>query len=495
MLDDSGQMRLRSRLSLSDIGLKVFVVATLLVVAGLSAVLIPGDSVKYCIGLAVLGIAALVALRGSVRAQALMILLFITFPVTLGFAGQDALTTGTLVILLCLGLNTITARATWTQHDRLVIGLLLGIILIAALGAITGGGATYWGQELRQWLSLVAGVGGFLLVVGWARAAGTGAARVIDGVIAALLWVIALHVVLSLVFQALPDMQQHFSIFLYTGQQSFTGAVEGQYTRATTVFASGEGFGEILLLVFPLCIYRLFRSNLVVYLPLTLLFVVGVVATATRSAILLVALQVILFGLVLLFRRVTRLRSIVVLGLAVIAVVAFSPLYASAITDSMERLDVSVTSLQTGSSLMTAVNRSEVWPNAFAVTSQHISLFGHGPVQAFILDIGEPFNFHNLYLTLIFEFGVLGTAVWLVFFVQLGARLLSALRKIRFRTDPGALLLTACLISLLSFLLNEIKFDFNRADSPQQLVWLVFAVLYASAFAVERNANEIDRSE
>jgi O-antigen ligase len=495
VLDQSGQMKLRSRFSPSGMGLNVFVVATVLVVAGLSAVLIPGDSVKYCIGLAVLGVAALVALRGSVRTQAFMILLFITFPVTLGFAGQDALTTGTLVILLCLGLNTITGRATWTRRDGLVIGLLLGIILTAALGAITGGGAAYWGQELRQWLSLAAGVGGFLLVVGWARAAGTGAGRVVEGVTAALLWVMALHVVLSLVFQALPGLQEYFSIFMYTGQQSFTGVVEGQFTRATTVFASGEGFGEILLLVFPFCIYKLFRSSLVVYLPLTLLLVVGVVATATRSAILLVVLQIVLFSLVLLSRRVTRARSIVVLGLAVIAVVAFSPLYASAITDSMQRLDVSVTALQRGSSLMAAVNRSEVWPNAVAVTRSHLSLFGHGPVQAFILNIGEPYNFHSLYLTLLFEFGVLGTAAWIIFFVQLGARLFSALRKIPFRTDPGALLLTACLISLLCFLLNEIKFDFNRADSPQQLVRFVFAIFYASAFAVERKANGTDRTE
>ncbi len=481
MFDRIDQTSLRRNLSLSGIGVNVFVVATLLVVAGLSAVLIPGDSVKYCIGLAVLGIAAFVVLRGSVRTQAFMLLLFITFPVILSFAGKDALTTGTLVILLCLGLSIVSARATWTKDDRLVIGLLLGIILVAAMGAISGGGAAFWGKELRQWVSLVGGVGGFLLVVGWARAAGTKAERVIEGVLAALICVLALHVVLSLVFQRWPGTEHYFSIFLYTGQQSFADATEGQFARATTVFTGGEGFGEILLLVFPFCIYKLFRSSLVIYLPLTLLLLVGVVATATRSAILLVALQIILFSLVLLSRRVSRVRSIVVLGLAVIAMLAFSPFYASAIQDSMQRLDVSAAALQTGAGLTAALNRSLVWPNAIAVTTHHVSVFGYGPVQAFVLGIGKPYNFHSLYLTLLFEFGILGTAVWLIFFTQLCARLFSVLPRIRFRTDPAALLLTACLISLLCFLLNEIKYEFNRDDAHQQYVWLVLGVIYAFA--------------
>jgi len=489
VLDHIRRTTLPCRLSLSGIGLNAFVVAALLVSAGLSAVLIPArpavlipaSSVKYCIGFTVLGIAAFVALRRPVRTQAFMLLLFITFPVILRFAGNDAVATGTLVILLCLGLNTVTARAIWTRDDRLVIGLLLGIILVACIGAISGGGAAHWGQELRQWLSLVGGVGGFLLVIGWARAAGAEAGRVVEVLIAALVSVLALHVVLSLAMQRWPGMEHYLSVFLYTGQQSIAADTEGQYARATTVFTGGEQFGELLLLVFPFAVYKLFRSSLVIYLPLTLVLLTGVVASATRSAILLVSLQIVLFGLVLLLRRVNWARSTLVLGFAVIAIVVFAPVFASAIQASIERLDVSAAALQTGSGLTAALNRSLVWPNAIAVTTQHVSLFGHGPVQAFVLGIGGPYNFHSLYLTLLFEFGVLGATVWLVFFVYLGARLFSVLRRIRFRTDPAALLLTACLLSLLCFLLNEIKFEFNRDDSAQQFVWLVLGVMYAFA--------------
>lgn len=481
MSDPVNRTAPQRRISLSGAGLNVAVVAALLVVAGLSAVLIPATSVKYGIGLAVMGIAAFVALRQPVRTQAFMLLLFITFPVILRFAGNDAIRTGTLAILLCLGLNTVTARAIWTRDDRLVIGLLLGILLVAATGAISGGGATNWGPELRQWISLVGGVAGFLLVLGWTRAAGAESGRVIEALIAALVCVLALHVVLSLILQRWPGMEQYFSIFLYAGQQSLMADTEGQYARATTVFTGGEGFGELLLLVFPFSIYKLFRSSLVVYLPLTLLLLTGVVASATRSAILLVSLEIVLFGLVLLSRRVSRTRVMLVLGFAVIAVAVFTPVFASEIEASVQRLDASAAALEKGSGLTAALNRSLVWPNAIEVTAQHLSVFGHGPVQAYVLGIGGPYNFHSLYLTLLFEFGVLGAAIWLIFFVHLGARLLTALRRIRFRTDPAALLLTACLLSLLCFLLNEIKFEFNRDDSSQQFVWLVLGVMYAFA--------------
>lgn len=491
MLDQIDRTAPPRRLLLSGTGLNALVVAILLVFAGLSAVLIPTLSVKYCIGFASLGVTAFVALRGSVRTQAFMLLLFITFPVVLRFAGNDALATGTLVVLLCLALNTVTARATWTRDDRLVIGLLLGIILLAGIGAISGGGATYWGQELRHWLSLVGAVAGFLLVVGWTRAAGVDAGRVIESVIAAIIGVLSLHVVLSLVLQRWPDMEHYLSVFLYTGQQSLVADTEDVYARATTIFARGEGFGELLLLVFPLSIYKLFRSSLVIYLPLTLLLLAGVVASGTRSAILLVSLQIVLFGLVLLSYRVTRVRSIVALGLAAIAVVVFSPLFASSVQASMQRLDISAAALEGGSGLTAVLNRSLVWPNAIDVTAHHISVFGYGPVPAYVLGIGQPYHFHSLYLTLIFEFGILGTAVWLAFFVQLGARLFAALRRIKFRSDPAALLLTACLISFFCFLLNEIKFEFNRSDSFQQFVWLVFAVIYASAFVAERRTHGV----
>ena len=490
MLEHFDQMTLPRRLSLSGSAFNVIVVAALLVVAGLSAVLIPAISAKYCIGFAGLAIAAFVALRGSVRTQAFVLLLFITFPVVLRFAGSDALATGTLVILLCLALNMVSARAVWTREDRLVIALLVGIMVVAGIGAVSGGGGAYWGQELRHWLSLAGGVAGFLLVIGWARAAGDDAGRVIDVAMGALVGVLALHVVLSLVLQRWPGMEHYLSVFMYTGQQSLTEGAGGEYTRATTIFARGEGFGELLLLVFPFSLYKLFRSSLAVYLPLTLLLLGGVVASGTRSAILLVSLQLVLFGLVVLSRRVTRARSMVVLGFAALAILVFAPLFASSVQASMQRFDLSAAALEGGSGLTAVLNRSLVWPNAIQVTTHHISIFGYGPVPAYALGIGEPYHFHSLYLTLIFEFGILGTAVWMTFFIQLGARLFAALGRTKFRSDPDALLLTACLISLFCFLLNEIKFEFNRSDSFQQFVWLVFAVMYASAFVGGRRPNE-----
>ena len=285
-------------------------------------------------------------------------------------------------------------------------------------------------------------------------------------------------------------MTQYLSLFLHRGPQTFVSGGEDQYALATPIFAGGEAFGELLLLIFPFSIYKVFRSRLAVYLPLCLLLLAGIVMTLARSAILLAALQMVLFGLMLVARRVTRTRSIAVLGVALVAILVFSPMFASAIDSSVSRLDVSLSAWESGSGLQTALNRSLVWPNAIEVIKDHISLFGHGPVQAYILGIGK-YNFHSLYLTLLFQFGIVGTAVWLFFFVYLGTRLVSSLRRVRLRTDSAVLLVTACLLSLVCFLLNEIKFEFNRADSFQQYVWVVFAVFYVcSATLLERKTNQ-----
>jgi hypothetical protein len=40
------------------------------------------------------------------------------------------------------------------------------------------------------------------------------------------------------------------------------------------------------------------------------------------------------------------------------------------------------------------------------------------------------------------------------------------------------LLALACLLSLLCFLINELKFEFNRSDSYQQIVWIFFGIYY-----------------
>ena len=86
------------------------------------------------------GVATFVSFR-PLPTRAFVLLLSRHLPVVLRFGSKDALTTGTLVhppLSRCS--IRVTRRCVWTREDRLVVGLLLGLILIGAIGAITGGG-------------------------------------------------------------------------------------------------------------------------------------------------------------------------------------------------------------------------------------------------------------------------------------------------------------------------------------------------------------------
>ena len=142
----------------------------------------------------------------------------------------------------------------------------------------------------------------------------------------------------------------------------------------------------------------------------------------------------------------------------------------------MDRVQETYDLIRKDADITTVANRTGVWPMAYALTMRTISFFGHGPTQAVVL--GFPVkNFHSLYLSILFQFGVIGSIIFFTFFFVLIKRLL-----INFKRDnqkgPIYLLTVACLLSLFCFLINGIKFEFNRSDSYQQFVWIFFALFY-----------------
>ncbi len=60
-------------------------------------------------------------------------------------------------------------------------------------------------------------------------------------------------------------------------------------------------------------------------------------------------------------------------------------------------------------------------------------------------------------------------------------------KSLRERIGPDYLLIITCLISLSSFLINEVKFEFNRGDSYQQYVWAIFSVYYMTGRILREN--------
>jgi O-antigen ligase len=298
------------------------------------------------------------------------------------------------------------------------------------------------------------------------------------------------HVFLSFIIFNFPFIEKYFTIFLNREQEFLGGHVrDGFYTRATSIFTGGEEFGELLVLLFPFALYKIFTSRKKIYSLVLGAFLLGAIISGTRSAFLLIIFQVITFVYILVPKKYNTQKIVISVTLVTIILLMFPVIFKYSFI-LVERLRMTVELTGHNNDITSMVNRSMVWPPAYALTISTISLFGHGPTQAHVL--GYPvYNFHCLYLSLIFQLGIIGSIVFLFFLFILVKRLWNSLRTCKIQ-EKEYLLVVTCLLSLICFLINEIKFEFNRSDSYQQFVWICFAIfcligLQNREYKIEKN--------
>jgi len=284
------------------------------------------------------------------------------------------------------------------------------------------------------------------------------------------------HVFLMLLIFHFPWIEEYLSVFLRRNQENLGGHIAGGvYTRGTTVFTGGEEFGELLVLLFPFALYKLFTRGGKIYWFVIGALLIGMLISGTRSAFLLIIFQTLGFVYILVPAKYNSKKITITIGFVFVFILML-PILNEYSPILMDRVQITLDQLGQKDIVMIA-NRSSVWPLAWDLTVKTISLFGHGSIQAF--GIGFPVkNFHNLYMSLMFQFGVIGSIVFFMFFFVLAKRLFFVAKKYKGKRGSLYLLTLTCLLSLFGFLINEIKFEFNRSDSYQQFVWCFFAVFY-----------------
>lgn len=445
----------------------------------LTAVMVLYAPSKLLAALFLLPIMAVLYIGTSRFTKIVFPIIMITFPITLQYSGKDAFSTGSIIIFITLAWTLITYRVTATlRNDKFLFSLLLLLISIAFIGMVTKTPELYWGPAIRHYLNFLSSIAVFFLITHSQHIRGMARNKheYIEKIINVLLWITVIHIFISILLLNFPWIEKHFTIFFSRTQEHLSGYItDGAYTRATTIFVSGEGFGELIVLLFPFALYKIFVSKNKLYLFVAASLFFGMMLSGTRSAFMIIAFQIVLFVYVLAPRRYHNKKFVFTVAFGSICIVMlpafwfYGPILMERIQDTMELI-------RKGEGIVAIFNRSAVWPQAYNVTRDTISLFGYGPIQANRLSLTAK-NFHCLYLSMIFQFGIIGTVVFLIFFYTIMRRLLKGMKKIKYR-GPDYLLIVTCLLSFSCFLINEIKFEFNRSDSYQQLVWIVFAVFY-----------------
>ena len=88
-------------------------------------------------------------------------------------------------------------------------------------------------------------------------------------------------------------------------------------------------------------------------------------------------------------------------------------------------------------------------------------------------------NFHNLYLTVLHQMGVVGFIVFFGFIAKLLIRIYKSFRTISIQ--EYRLLAYSALLSLSILMINSSKYEFNRQASYEEYVWVLFAIYYLIA--------------
>lgn len=452
----------------------------LIIVSFLTTGIIFYGSGKVIAAFCLLPVLTIVYLNAPPFAKIVIPMAMITFPITLQALGKDAFSTGTLAIFITLAWALTKYKFGKTlAYDKKFWRLLFLLAVTALIGMATKTPGAYWGPAIRHYVNFVSSVALFFLIVHAQYIVGiaNGKKEYIEKLISVLLSITVAHVFLSFLIFNFQWIEKYFSIFLHRTQEHLGGhIVNDVYVRATSVFTGGEEFGELLILLFPFALYKLFVSRKKIYWFVIGSLVIGIVISGTRSTFLLIIFQTLAFVYILMPAKYNSRKLVITVGFAFVFILML-PIFTKYSPILMDRVQVTLDQLGQKEDVVTIINRSSVWPLAWDLTVKTISLFGHGPIQAY--GIGFPVkNFHNLYMSLIFQFGVIGSIVFFMFFFILAKRLFFVAKKNKGESGSFYLLTLTCLLSLSGFLINEIKFEFNRSDSYQQIVWIFFGIFY-----------------
>ena len=252
----------------------------------------------------------------------------------------------------------------------------------------------------------------------------------------------------------------------------------GTASRLVGPMGDYELFAEFLAIICFIQIWEIFNSRRfsrrLAWTVAAGLSLSAILATGTRSAIIQLSLELLVYASFRRRRLHTAVKLLVVVGGALLIVF---PLIQPLSTGARLADRFSLIGTQ-GTGWDGLINRSTIWRSFLAATDAYSPrLFGVGPKYDYE---GVGFFPHSLFLYLVVTLGVVATIAFALFLLILAMQLIQTWRR---RRDESALMLAAVLVG---FIANEIKIEFFRLVHYQAFVW---ALLGLSLAALDRGAR------
>jgi hypothetical protein len=406
-----------------------------------------------------------------------IVLLF--FPVYLGTGSAHVATSSTVVIygLFCLYLiNRLVILHHSIEDFRFKILLFL-LISIATVSAFSVS-SSFLVKSLRSYINFVASLLFFFVIVNHNLTLELEEReRWIEFILGLLVLMVVIQIVIGIILYFLPSFGSLLAIFYPPYVDSVeTRVTDSGIKRLSSIIIRQESMGEAIATLLPFLLYLLAKTKKFIYLLAFIVFTTGVLMSATRSAIILFCFFFILYMLQqrTFFEVPQWFFLSLICTFSVILILGFFP----AILDQViYRFNTFIEIYEKGGSFSQVINRRQKWDIAIRATMSNLSLMGNGMTS--IIGRGRTMNFHNLYLTVLHQMGVVGFIVFFGFIAKLLIRIYKSFRTISIQ--EYRLLAYSALLSLSILMINSSKYEFNRQASYEEYVWVLFAIYYLIA--------------
>lgn len=408
-------------------------------------------------------------------------IIFIFFPIYIQLFGRDAFTTGTLFVFIAFVMLLFKSFVSkqWTDYACLAICLL--IISAASSFSID---QFFLDKSLRSLVQFVSSLLFFVVIYNSYKYLPLETLfKEVERLIFLLIVMIAVQIVIGCALYYIPGFEDYLKVFATRNSDALVTKFDGGTLRLRTLIVGGEAIGECIAVFFPFVLYYVYFSNNFSKYFILILFIIGAALSVTRSAVVLMIFLSIFFYLKVLFKTnlLSKLKGLLVATLFFIIFVVF---FDSFFDNLIYRFSISISEYNKNGSIISTINREGVWFFVDKVVWPNLSFFGNGMIT---VAGNKPFHIHSLYITLIHQFGMVGFFVFIWFFVHLFIKIVS--NYLACQDAKVKMFLFCCFLSFVCFLINEIKFEFNRYDSYQKVIWALFAVFALSSHIRKSNSH------
>lgn len=403
------------------------------------------------------------------RKRIIAIICLVFFPLMIQFMDKDAFTVSTALIYIFAPISILRRVHDFT---RFKINLLVIIIMIFAVLSTLNVPMTpsMIGPAVRKLSDFISSMLLLLCISNMNFSDHTEGLAFAEKLISVILIMAFGQFIISVVLYMVPDAREFFGYFTLGKEEIMQGFVMVQgHARLYSPAMAYEALGEFIALSSPLVLYKFYSKRNIIWL-IGYFFMFAVLAlNQTRSGMILFVVSSLIFlafNLSKLNIKTTLSGLFISIFAIVLSIENFNILFSGVIT----RLQESQNILNKGSNIFATINREGFYYN-MGVLIDNINAFGHGLLSPIAYKLIE-YHFHNLIQTILFQFGYIGAPFY---FILLFSIFFNTLKSWRISNNKNMkFLLFSLFVAMMTFLVNEMKYEFNRYEAYQQIIWALF---------------------